>query len=236
MKNYNIKNVRGQFIDQNTGKVIYPRRGGVFMLAGDDDMFVEHHQLLPDREAKSIEDHKALVVKKSKNGDLIKIADRGQKFIFRVGLSSRTPDEDDREYLFETVLLEELYMVYKPLNKSKKYELSRCLCQLTRCMYGNLIVTETVTAYSLSQLFSHVVMLYFPLQRSGAINAFSHFFYAAHEDHRIYDVKEKRLISIDKVRDLIDDEFRRENNNLMSIENLVTERVPKRMDPRPTLI
>jgi hypothetical protein len=108
-----------------------------------------------------------------------KIMNAGEQLFFRIGNSRTVQGDESRQYIFICTVLEDSYLY---LLKGKKGEdaedwrLADCKCALVKCLLGGLTLTEKIPAESLNELFSHTVMFYFSMQRSGSANAFNTFF------------------------------------------------------------
>jgi hypothetical protein len=111
--------------------------------------------------------------KKYKGRYIVKIQEAGGKLIYRIGLSKTHSEDKDREFLFDVYLLEDLYLNSKD---GKNWSLCDCICETRHCIDGDLQMIEPIRGKSLNNLFSNMVAFYFPLQRSGACNAFNTFF------------------------------------------------------------
>ncbi len=193
MKNYEVTYTKGHLVDVKTGKRIFLRRGGLFNLLGDDDQFSEKDELQIRKNPLDSKEKLLSLQKQHKRKPLEKIANSGQKFIYRIGLSIRTSEDKRMEFLFDAIILEDLYL-YK-VNK-ENWALCECLCETRNCLDGELQMIETIPGKSLSNLFSNVVAFYFPLQRSGSINAFNHFYFAEHDGYKLSDVKNRVLMPL----------------------------------------
>ncbi|WP_146066518.1 hypothetical protein [Candidatus Venteria ishoeyi] len=184
-------------IDIETGKQIILKRGGIFQISGDDHQFEEKDELHQDYEPLDSEKKLDFLKEKHENYRLRKIADAEQVFVYRLGLSKKTSEEQANKFLFNAILLDDLYM--RSLD-GKKWTLCDCYCETTKCLDGELEISESVKANSLNKLYSDVISYYFPRQRSTACNAFNTFYFAINPNHIYDDVKPGRLKSLDDVR------------------------------------
>lgn len=192
MKNYTVKYKNGHLIDVATGKRIFLKRGGEFTLLGDDLMFEDKDELTFQRLPLSSSEKYSILQNNYKNYRFVKVAWAGQKFIYRIGLSKMTKEDVKIEYLFDAVIMEDLYIKSKINNKEDskqdKWSLCDCLCKTTKCIDGDLQMFEEIQGLSLSNLFSNMVAFYFTLQRSGSCNAFNTYFFAEHDNYVLSDV------------------------------------------------
>lgn len=197
MKSYEVQYVKGHLIDQKTGKRIFLKRGGRFNILGDDDQFEEKDELHEDEkylDAKSKKER----LEKDHNGYLLrKIADAGTILVYKIGLSKKTSEDTAREFLFDAILMEDLYLRSKD---GKEWSLCACKCITAHCIEGEVQMIESIPGESLSNLFGNVVTFYFAFQRSTACNAFHTFFFAESNFHRLYEVKNNYLKSLDTAR------------------------------------
>ena len=209
MKNYNVTYKNGHLIDTKTGKRIFLKRGGNFTLLGDDNQFKEENDLLFKIEPLSYSEKYEYLKNKHKNYRLKKIAGQGTVFVYRIGLSKKTEEDAGREFLFDAVLLEDLYMKSKinTQNKDIKWSLCDCICKTNKCMDGKLQIFEPIFGLSLSNLFSNMIAFYFPMQRSGACNAFKTFFFAKNNHHTLIDVERHQFKHSSDLKNI--DDFRK---------------------------
>ena len=187
MKSFEVKYTKGHLVDIKTNKRIFLKRGGVFNILGDDNQFEEKDEL--HFEIPPLNDMDKFNQLKSgyKNFELEKIASRGQKFVYRIGLSKKTNEDKDMEFLFDCTILEDLYVRSKNL---EDWSLCDCVCETTECLEGDIQMIESVKGNSLNNLFSNMVAFYFPMQRSGACNAFDYFYLTdPNEKVHLYDIK-----------------------------------------------
>lgn len=175
MKSYEVTYTKGHLIDVQTGQRIFLKRGGKFNILGDDDQFAEKDELKIIREALSASEKQATLETAHPEYHLEKIAEAQQILVYRIGLSQKTSEDRRYEFLFDAVLLEDLYIRSK---NGEDWSLCDCLCESRNCLEGELQMIEAVQGSSLSNLFSNMVAFYFPLQRSGACNAFTTFYYS----------------------------------------------------------
>ena len=187
MKSFEVKYTKGHLVDIKTNKRIFLKRGGVFNILGDDDQFEEkdelHFEALPLNEIEKLKQ----LERNHKGFKLRKIASKYQYLVYRIGLSKKTNEDKENEFLFNCTLQEDLYI------RSKNYEdwsLCDCICETTQCLDGDIQMIESVKGNSLNNLFSNMVAFYFPMQRSGACNAFN-YFYLMDENNKahLYDIK-----------------------------------------------
>ena len=187
MKSFEVKYTKGHLVDIKTNKRIFLKRGSVFNILGDDNQFEEkdelHFEIPPLNDMDKFNQLKSAY----KNFELEKIASRGQKFVYRIGLSKKTNEDKDMEFLFDCTILEDLYVRSKNL---EDWSLCDCVCETTECLEGDIQMIESVKGNSLNNLFSNMVAFYFPMQRSGACNAFDYFYLTDENDKvHLYDIK-----------------------------------------------
>lgn len=101
------------------------------------------------------------------------------------------------EFLFETTILEDLYLMSK--NK-EDWSLCDCYCETENCLHGTIQMIEPVIGKSLNNLFSNMVAFYFPMQRSVACNVFNTFFFAKNDMHKLFQLKNGYLTSLNNSR------------------------------------
>jgi hypothetical protein len=118
-------------------------------------------------------------------------------FVYRIGLTKRTSEDRDYEFMFDAHLLEDLYLKSRD---GENWTLCECLCETRNCFFGDVQMIEPVKGISLNNLFSNMVAYYFPLQRSGSCSAFDYFYFSHSLSHDLYELKNGQLRSLDSVR------------------------------------
>lgn len=174
MKNYEVSYIKGHLIDRKSGKRIFLKRGGFFHILADDDQFEERDELHAIEKPKNEEEKLASLINEHKEYRFVKIADAGTQFVYRIGLSKKTSEDKSREFLFNAIIQEDLYI----MSKNQDWGLCPCMCVTTECLEGEVQMIESVQGSSLSNLFANVVTFYFSFQRSTACNAFTTFYFS----------------------------------------------------------
>jgi hypothetical protein len=213
MKSYEVTYKQGHLVDTKTGKRIFLKRGGKFNILGDDDQFEERDELLLEKEVLDRDAKYQALKNKYKKHLLYKVLEGGDKLLYRIGLSKQHSGDKGQEFLFDAFLLEDLYLYSKD---GKSWALCDCICETRNCIDGELQMIEPIRGKSLNSLFSNMVAFYFPLQRSGACNAFNTFHlekegYVTNLSHFKYS---KMAIPLDSIRELVKEEYSKEENKL----------------------
>ncbi len=193
MKNYNVTYTKGHLIDTKTSNRIFLKRGGSFTLLGDDDQFEVKDDLEIQENPLNSTDKLNDLKEKYKHHRLELVANQGTKFVYRIGLRRKTNEDKSRAFLFDAILLEDLYIKtrIKILNEKEvdKWSLCDCICKTTECIDGEAQIIEETMGLSLSNLFSNMVAFYFPMQRTGVCNAFKTFFFVRNDNHKLFEVE-----------------------------------------------
>ncbi|MBO6795317.1 MAG: hypothetical protein JJ895_15530 [Balneolaceae bacterium] len=206
MKNYKVKYTKGHLVDDETGKMIFLKRGGTFNILGDDDQFEEKDQLHTYK--KPLNSDEKLNALKKENGSFRfeKIAEAGTEFIYRIGLRKITDEDKAREFFFNAIIKEYLYLKSKV---GEKWNLCDCLCETSECLEGDVQMYEDIEGTSLSNLFGNVVTFYFSFQRSTSCNAFTTFYINEKTYNPTLDnLKYNNYMSLDKIRSQVIEKFR----------------------------
>lgn len=208
MKNYEVNYIKGHLVDVKSGKRIFLKRGGRFFISGDNENFEEKDELSLDKKPMTPNEQAEWLQNKHRiKGHLIeRLAPRNSELFYRIGLSKITGEDRNREFLFQATLLEDLYMY--STDHGSKWSLCDCLCETSQCIEGDIQMIEPVRGLSLNNLFSNMVAFYFPMQRSGACNAFDTFFYPGKITSKLFDLKEKHLKSLGDKRESIVQEYK----------------------------
>lgn len=181
MKDFEITFKNGLLIDKNTGMRLNLKPFETYFLQGDNDSFLLDDYVKDDYESLNSQDKLEALQKKHRKFELAELASKGDKFVFRIGLGKRRQDDAVREYLFEAMILEDLYMKNK-LN-SESWTMCDCVCKCTKLLEGDLgFPFQAIEAKSLSQLFANVVSTYFNMKRSTTCNAFKTYYMLPKEE------------------------------------------------------
>ena len=205
MKNFEVKYSKGHLVDTTTNKRIFLKRGGVFNILGDDNQFKEKDEL--QFKVKALDKDQKLIALKNwhKGFHLEKAAEKGQLFLYRIGLSKQSLEDKAKEFLFDAIILEDLYLRSKD---GEDWSLCDCLCETQKCLEGDVQMIEAVQGNSLNALFSNMITFYFPMQRSGACNAFDYFYFPEEgKKHTLLEVKSNIMKSLGDKRKKIRSAF-----------------------------
>jgi len=199
MKNFEVFFKNNQFIDKLTGKALHFKPNATYTIQGDNENFLLEDFLVQHKTPLNSKDKGEDLIKKFSDFHLRKIADAGTIFYFRIGLGKITEEERDREYLFKTVIEEDLYLKSK---EGKNWNLCSCICKATELVEGKLgFPFEEIDADSLSELFANVVSTYFNRKRATACNAFTTFYFEPKEEvPSLYWIKNKARLNLDLKR------------------------------------
>lgn len=203
MKNFEVTYKNGLLIDKRTGKRLNLKPFETYYMQGDDNSFLLEDYIKTDHKPlETIQKLKALE-KKHKGYELKQLSSAGEKLVFRIGLGKRYEEDVAREYLFDAILQEDLYMK-KKCNK-ESWTLCNCVCYSANLLEGDLgFPYEKVEANSLSELFANVVSTYFNMKRSTACNAFKTFYkYPEEVRPTLYWLKSKNQAEFDLIRKAI---------------------------------
>ena len=175
MKNFEITYKNGLLIDKQSGKRLNLKPFETYYLIGDNDSFLLEDYVKTQFNPLDSNEKLEALKKKHRAYELERLATSGDKFVFRIGLGKRFEEDEVREYLFDAILREDLYM--KTKHNQNTWSLCNCVCKSSTLIEGYLgFPYQTVQANSLSELFANVVATYFNMKRSTACNAFDTFF------------------------------------------------------------
>ncbi len=199
MKNFEVFFKNNQFVDKQTGKALHFKPNATYAIQGDNENFLLEDFLVQKFIPLSSEQKKEALHKKFKSFQLIKIADEGTFFYFRIGLGKITEEEIEREYLFRAVIQEDLYLKSK---LGEKWNLCYCICKVIQLVEGDLgFPFEEIEANSLSELFANVVSTYFNKKRATSCNAFTTFYFEPKEETpSLYWIKNNAALNLDLKR------------------------------------
>lgn len=179
MKAYKTIYKHGHFVDIETGKRLNFIAKGEYTITAANDCFTEVDEKLVIPEPLNSEQKLQSLLRKFDRDSIRSILPAGEKLYFRVGNSKVLQSDESRQYMFQCILLEDLYLTKlkkRSGDQEKDWRLSSVICELEVCTYGDLEITEKIRGTSLSNLFSRTVQFYFSNQRSTAINAFADFY------------------------------------------------------------
>jgi hypothetical protein len=180
MKSFSVIYQHGHFIDKETRRRLIPQQGSEFVIIAEQNSLLEFDDKLIVAEPKSSEGKKLWAIDQFGEGNYIKIADAGDKLLFRIGNSKVAKGDESSRFILLCSLKEDLYLYLLKGKMGKKpndWRLADCICELEECLDGNLLLSELIKAESLNKLFSHTVQFFFPTQRSGSTNVFTTFYF-----------------------------------------------------------
>lgn len=179
MKAFKVVYRHGHFIDKETKRRIILVQGAEYIITAAQEDFTAEDATLKAEEPLSEGEKATWGENKFGEGKYGRILKAGEKLFFRVGNSKRVKGDESSQYILLCSILEDLYLYLltgKKGHSAEDWRLAECKCVLEKCLLGGLTLTEKIPAESLNKLFSHTVMFYFSLQRTGACNAFDTFF------------------------------------------------------------
>lgn len=180
MKNFEVIFKNGLLIEKITGKRLNLKPMTSYFIQGDDDSFLLEDYRAKLYTPKSSDEKKLELENKFKGYLLEKIASKKEVFYFRIGLTKRTTEDFQLEYLFNAVLDEDLYIKSKD---GEKWNLCTCICHSDELVEGDLgLPYEKVEAESLNQLYRFVVNTYFSKKVSESCNVFDRFYKTRKEE------------------------------------------------------
>lgn len=197
MKNFEVTYTKGHLVDKTTGKRVFLKRGGSFTVLGDDNQFEEKDELEVKLNVLGTDQKLQRLSTEFKNHVFVRCAESGERLVYRIGLRKTTSEEKTREFVFDAILLEDLYIKSR---NGINWSLCDCLCETRECVYGDVQMVETVRGLSLSNLFSNMVAFYFPLQRSGSTNALEQFFFSPEQNPDMHELKHGLLKPVGAIR------------------------------------
>jgi hypothetical protein len=179
MKSFNAIYKHGHFIDKETGKRLIPQQGFEFVIIAEPNSLLEFDDKLTVANPMSSEEKKLWAFNQFGEGSYIKIGDAGDQLFFRIGNSKVAKGDESNRYILLCLLKEDLYLYLlkdRMGESPNDWRLAECICELEKCLDGNLLLSEFIKADSLNKLFSHTVQFFFPTQRSGSTNVFTTFY------------------------------------------------------------
>jgi hypothetical protein len=179
MKAFRARYSNGSFIDVESGNIINLIQDEVYIINGNEKSFASFGKIGDELTALNSFRKKEWVDENYTSTESIKILDANELLCFRVGLGKKNVNREVRNFLFTCKLLEDLYL-YKlrdqPGEYPKNWRLADCICEIDKCIYGDLKIYEKVKAQSLNKLFDYIVQIYFRMERSASANVFNTFF------------------------------------------------------------
>lgn len=202
MKNFEIIFKNGLLIEKETGKRLNLKPMTTYFIQGDDDSFLLEDYRALTYQPKNSEEKKEELEKKFKGYLLEKISSKNEEFFFRIGLPKTTTEDYQREYLFNVVLDEDLYIKSK---NGEKWNLCSCVCHSDNLLEGDLgLPFEKVEAESLNQIYRFVVNTYFNKKVSESCNVFDRFYKISKEESpSLYWIKNHAKLNLSILRKVI---------------------------------
>lgn len=179
MKTYKVEFQHDHFIEVGTNNTINPKKGQIYILTGEDNAFdINTVKTKISQSLDSIAKEKSML-KKYGIARCRKILNAGERLYFRVGKIQKTEGDKNLEFVFQCILLEDLYLYLKKDNDGNdplSWRLAKCNCRIEKCLLGGIDVFNKLETDSLNSLFTKTVMHYFSEQHSGSNRAFTTFF------------------------------------------------------------
>ena len=168
MKSHNIIYKNNKFYDQHTEQRVFPKDGELFLIAGDDNSFVNHDPLnIPHNEKDILNgDEKLKEVKKINHLKTFKLAlQAGSDVFFEVSINKTKNESEQLNYGFRIMLLEDLYLYNCTSWEEKKEAMFYgCRCAVVEPVHNNVDFFEQIYASSLNEAYSNTFQFYFPNQ------------------------------------------------------------------------
>jgi hypothetical protein len=198
MKKFEIAFKNGLLIDKEMGKIITLISLRSYTIEGlEEDFLIEDNK--PKYVPLSSGEKVKKLHKQHKGFKLEKIASKQNVFYYKVRLGKPNGEDIVKEYLFNALLEEDLYIKSKD---GLKWTFCKCSCQTNKVIEGELgLEFQVVTANSLSELFANVISTYFNKKRSTACNAFETFYSLEEgESPSLKWIKSKKKTKLDLLR------------------------------------
>jgi len=198
MKNLEVIYQNGQLILAQNKNQIHLVPGKKYYINGDDDAFLEHGYMEEKNNIRNEKEMLAYINTQYGNFTCERILQAGTKLYFRIGLGRKTLEDKTNEYLFDAILLEDLYIRSQ---QGTTWRLCECICKTGEYRDNKLPFTHTITGNSLSNLFSNVVTHYFSYKRATTCNAFNTFALASEVGNvNLNWIKRKDTVFIENIR------------------------------------
>jgi hypothetical protein len=201
METYKVKFQNDHFIEVDKNDVISPVNGKEYFIIGEEGTFEVNKQ--KNTIGKSLESlaKRDSLIKRHKNSVIQKIINSGTKLYFR---TSKPGGDGNQEYIFQCELLEDQYLYLlegRDGNEPESWRLTKCNCQLEKCLNEELQVYQKLKADSLNSLYTKTVMHFFSEKLSGSTNAMTTFFiHDKEEEIKWYDALKERYLTVNKIR------------------------------------
>lgn len=179
MKSYNVTFENGSFLETGTGKRIIPQQGKTYVLAGDDDAFATEDPRLALNHTINPANKLAALKQEFRNHDFHHIFEAGETFYFQLKLVKNLSRDDKRNFYFQILTLEPLYLMKSKIHDGTHeldWRLASCAVRLVGCPSNNLMLTEKIEMPTLNALYAAVIQFYFTFQRSTSANSFKTFY------------------------------------------------------------
>ncbi|HPG32210.1 MAG TPA: hypothetical protein PLM34_00045 [Lentimicrobium sp.] len=214
MKTYKVEFQHDHFIEVGTNNTIHPKQGQIYILAGEDNGFDINQAKTKVSKSLDSSTKRQKMLEKYGEKRCKKILNEGEKLYFRVGKLQKTGNDKNLEFVFQCILLEDLYLYLKKDNDGNEplsWRLANCNCRLEKCLLGGLEVFHKVESKSLNSLFTRTVMHYFSEQHSGSNRAFTTFFRHYNEKEiTLYGAASEQFETLNKIRNRVADNYPKE--------------------------
>lgn len=175
MKTLEVIFKNGHLLNKKDKTAIYLKEGSELVIVSNPANIINKENIFEIEQPKFGDELLKSHQKAFPNCRFVKLLDKDQFFVFRVGLGRRKDGFPDNQYLFKCKIYEDLYM-RESANGSGDWKLLDCVCQTIDCLEGDIIFSQDIPGNSLNKLYNNTVMYYFPLMRSGSCNSFRDFY------------------------------------------------------------
>lgn len=214
MKTYRVELQHDHFIEVGTNNTIHPKHGQIYILTGEDNGFDINQVKTKVPESLDSLAKRQKMLEKYGEKRCKKILNEGEKLYFRVGRILTTDDVKNVEFIFQCILLEDLYLYLKEgcdAGDQLSWRLAKCNCRIEKCLLGGIEVFNKIESDSLNSLFTKTVMHYFSEQHSGSTRAFTTFFrHDKEENITFYGAVNEQFETLNKIRYRVATEYPKE--------------------------
>lgn len=176
MKSYNIVFKNNKFYEAEAGKRVFPKDGGIFLIASDSECFEDNDPLNLPHQPQSILNtaeklQELLDLENLKSYSLFLPANT--HLFFKVSLSKKKNTQEAMHYEFRLTLLEDLYLYYSTTWKDNSFaESFNCKCIVDVDVLGNVGFFEPIYANSINEAYSKTRQFYFANQGTAGASAY----------------------------------------------------------------
>jgi len=205
MITHNVQFKNGHFYLEDGSRIILTESKH-YTISGDERFFSTHDEMLDAKEPRTSEKVQAELEAKYGKENLIKMLPAGTKFHFNLGLGRRKKGVQERGFVFEGLLEEDLYLRLisgRPVETPESWVVADCITSITDCISNNFNLKQKVSEETPGKAFAMLVSTHFRQQRGTGISIYNYFKTSLKDNKQQYLGFAENIKTFGQVRELV---------------------------------